>query len=192
MSYTAAGSVSTVTPEQARAIAETGEPYSFRESHFGFTDHDGAMYTALRSLALARAPDPLALFIRHWAVGARGRSYLIEGMHFDFLEGRALELALTATDALLLECATRPELISDILEAADLPHGLDAESAADELRDAAATPAPSTPEAAATAFEEYPLDHLSPGGLHAWLRAFAACLRHAHATSQVALFISEL
>ncbi len=192
MSYTAAGSVSIVTLEQSRAIAETGEPHSFQKSFFGFIDNDGALFAALRALALARAPDSLALFTRHWTVGARGRPYLIEGMHVDLLEGRALGLALTAMDALLLECGTSPGQIADILEAADLPHGLDAESASDELREAAAIPAATTPEAAATAFESFPLDHLSASGLHAWLRAFAAWLRHAHETGQVALFIAEL
>jgi hypothetical protein len=193
MPYFAAGRVVIVTPEEAGAIADTGNLDIAFEREAGLTvvDIDGALFCALRALARARAPEALSLFTRHWAVSERGRNHLVEGDHADLLEGDTLARALAATDALLSECQAHPDRIAAILEAADLPHGMAADDAEAALRSIAGSPAPATVAEATEAFEaDFATDHLSTIGLHAWLRAFAAWMRDAQATGQAVVHLA--
>ncbi len=188
MPYFAAGRVVTVTPDEARTIAATGDVEIALSKHAGLDvmDIDGALFCALQALASERAPQALGLFTRHWTSGDGGRSRMIGGDHADLLAGDALDSALLAVDALLLECRTHPARIAALLEAADLPHGMDAETAEDDLREVASSPAPATVAEANAAFKAaYPGDHLPAAALHAWLVAFATSMRHACAAGDV-------
>lgn len=182
MPYFAAGRVVTVTPEEARATAGTNivDIAMSKGAALDVMDIDGALLRALYALASEKAPHALRLFIDHWTTGSDGRRYMIAGDHANVLSGDALDAALAATEALLLDCMTNPEAIAATLEAADLPHGMDAESASADLYEAASRAAPKTVAEANAAFDAaYAGDHLSAKSLYAWLAAFAATLRHA-------------
>jgi len=193
MPYFAAGRVVTVTPDEARAIAGTGDMHAVLSKHAAIDvlDIDGALFCALRALASERAPRELRLFIEHWTSSDDGRSRMVGGDHADLLAGAELESALAAVEAILLECRENAGAIAAILEAADLPHGMDAESAEAELYEAASRAAPQTLAEANAAFKAaYPGDHLSAAALHAWLEGFATALRCARSAGEVVVHLA--
>ena len=193
MPYFAAGRVVTVTPDEASTIAATGdvEIAMSKGTALDVMDIDGALFCALHALASERAPRELRLFTEHWTTSDGGRSCMVAGDHADLLVGDALEAALVAVEALLLECRTHPEAIAAILEAADLPHGMDADSAHADLYEAAHRAAPKTVAEANAAFKAaYAGDHLSATSLHAWLTAFATSLRCARAAGEAVVHVA--
>jgi hypothetical protein len=149
-----------------------------------------ALTVTLGTLALARAPEALALFTRY-LVRNNGRWWAAEGRQSELLEGEALASALAATEALLSEWGSRPADMAAVLAECAWFRSCEHLDLARRIAEAASSPAASSIDDWKLAFHrDHEAQDLNVFALYAWLQSFAGLLRLARARGGVVIHIS--
>jgi hypothetical protein len=192
MSYSAFSCVFIAAREAVPPMLEDddGLDAAEREVQLYAASGNANLLSALRTLALACAPEALELFLRPWASDASGGFSLVnEHRLVNVLVDAELKDALDATDSIIGAWASRSDTVATLLAPEFSGYVEPGELAAKLAAVSSTASKASAAEKYATFKRVHEVKDLHPEALFAWLETFAAMLRLAQVRGCALIYV---